>query len=225
MRDRRTDRTGCPDRKLVPDLNPLESRLLLSQSQKLNFPDGTSLVVPLFRLLPRTGGVSLQLGSVLGVGVGQPTSNTVQVTDQAQGNFTAEWNGGPIHSFTGIKSTVIQTRRATSDQVTINLIPPRTSPTAIAVGSAVPLDAGSASERAHPLRIRRTSGTAVQTGSVLTVTVSRPTTNTVELSNEGVRAVAVEWNGRPAHSFTGVETIVVDTHNARKNLIALDDFS
>jgi hypothetical protein len=53
--------------------------------------------------------------------------------------------------------------------------------------------------------------------------MDRRTTNTVEISNSGGCAVAVEWNGGPVHSFTGIVTIVVDTENARKNLVALDD--
>ena len=51
--------------------------------------------------LPRTGGVSVQNGTVLGIGVGQRTNNTVQVTDHGNGDFQAEWNGGPVRPFTG----------------------------------------------------------------------------------------------------------------------------
>jgi hypothetical protein len=72
-------------------------------------------------------------------------------------------------------------------------------------------------------RINRTSGVAVQSGSVLTVTVNKRTTNTVEISNSGGGAVAVEWNGGAVHSFAGIATIVVHTQNARKDLVALDD--
>ena len=88
----------------------------------------------------------------------------------------------------------------------------------------VPTDAALASEGGHPLRlIGRTSGIAVQSGSVLTVTVNKRTSNTVEISDSGGGAVAVEWNGGAVHLFTGVATIVVDTQNARKDLVALDD--
>jgi hypothetical protein len=73
------------------------------------------------------------------------------------------------------------------------------------------------------MSVRRTSGVAVQSGSVLTVTVSAPRNNSVELSNEGAGAVLVEWNGGAVHSFTGVATIVVDTQNAKKDLVALHD--
>ena len=72
-------------RKFLPDVKPLESRLLLSQSQKVSFPDGISIVFPIFMHLPRTGGVSAQTGTVLGIGVGQSTTNMVQVTDDGRG--------------------------------------------------------------------------------------------------------------------------------------------
>jgi hypothetical protein len=65
-------------------------------------------------------------------------------------------------------------------------------------------------------------GLAVQTGSELTVTVNRPNSNVVQLNDSG-GAVQAEWNGGPVHSFSGVETIVVDTRNARKDQVTLDD--
>jgi hypothetical protein len=152
----------------------------------------------------------------------------VQVTDDGQGRIQAEWNGGPVHSFTSIKATVIQVQRARSNQITFNLTSPRTSPTALAVGLQVPTDAVLPSEGANPQKLRvpearRTSGSAVQSGSVLTVIVDKRTTNTVEISNSGGGAVAVEWNGGAVHSFEGIATIVVDTQNARNDLVALDD--
>ncbi len=212
-----------PSRKFLPEVKPLESRLLLSR--QVSFPDGTSFIFPTFIRLPRTGGVSEQSGSIVGIGVGQPTTNTVQVTDDGQGGIQAAWNGGPVHSFTSIKSTVIQAQRARNNQITFNLTSPRTGPTAVAVGSHVPTDAALPSEGAHPqkLRVARTSGAAVQSGSVLTVTANKRTTNTVAISNSGGGAVAVEWNGGAVHSFTGIATVVVDTKNARKDLVALDE--
>jgi hypothetical protein len=223
MSDQSSHQDPGPSRKFLPEVKPLESRLLLSR--QVGFPDGTSFSFPTFPRLPRTGGVSEQSGTVLGIGVGQPTSNTVQVTDEGHGGIQAQWNGGPVHSLTGIQATVIQAQRARSNQITFNLTSPRTSPTAVAVGLHIPPDAALASEGGHPLRLigRRTSGIAVQSGSVLTVTVNKRTTNTVEISNSDGSAVAVEWNGGAVHSFTGVTTIVVDTQNARKDLVALDD--
>jgi hypothetical protein len=207
-------------RKFLPEVKPLESRLLLSR--QVRFPDGTPFSFPAFPRLPRTGGVSEQSGTVLGIGVGQPTTNTVQVTDEGQGGIQAKWNGGPVHSLTGIQATVIQAQRARSNQIKFNLTSSRTSQAAVAVGLHVPTDAALASEGGHPLG-RRTGGIAVQSGSLLTVTVNKRTSNTVAISTSGGGAVAVEWNGGAVHAFKGVATIVVDTQNARKNLVALDD--
>ena len=100
MSDQPTLQGPGPSRKFLPEVKPLESRLLLSR--QVSFPDGTSIIFPTFAHLPRTGGVSEQSGSVLSIGVGQPATNTVQVTDLGQGRIQAEWNGGPVHSFTGI---------------------------------------------------------------------------------------------------------------------------
>jgi hypothetical protein len=220
MSERSSDQPSSPSRKFAPDVNPLENRVLLSSvNHELD------IVFP--RHLPRTGGIFVLSGSAVGIGVGQPQGNTVQVTDDGAGNVEAEWNGGPVHSFTSITSTVIQAERARHDQVTFHLTSSRTSPTAVAVGSHVPMNALAPSEIGLPFRLKRarTSGTAFQTGSTLTVTVNKPTTNAVQLTNEGAGAVQVEWNGGPVHSFTGVETIVVDTKNATKDQITLTDTS
>jgi hypothetical protein len=225
MTDRPQHQGPTASRRFSPEVKPLESRLLLSQTQKVNFPDGGSLVIPIFRNLPRTGGASVQKGMVLGIGVGQPTTNTVQVWDDGAGDVQAEWNGGQQRSLSGITTTVIETQRAKTNSITFNLTGNRTSPTSVAVGTRVPTDATRASEDGSPrvdLR-KRTSGVAVLSGSILTVTVNKPTSDTVAISNNGGGDVAVEWNGGPVHPFMGVSTIVVDTQNARRDLVALDD--
>ncbi len=226
MSDQPSLQGPCPSRKFLPEVKPLESRLLLSR--QVSFPDGTSFIFRTFLHLPRTGGVSEQRGTVLGIGVGQLTTNTVQVTEEGQGGIQAQWNGGPVHSFTGIRSSVIQTERSRSNQITFNLTSTRTSPTALAVGSQVPTDAVLPSEGANPQKlrvpeVRRTSGSAVLSGSILTVIVDKRTTNTVERSNSGGGTVAVEWNGGTVHPFERIATIVVDTQNARNDLVALHD--
>ena len=71
MSEKPSNQSLAASRKFIPELKPLESRLLLSQSQRVSFPDGTSFVFPTFAHLPRTGGVSVQNGTVLGIGVGQ----------------------------------------------------------------------------------------------------------------------------------------------------------
>ncbi len=226
MSDQPTLEGPGPSRNFLPEVKPLESRVLLSR--QVSFPDGTSFNFPTFLHLPRTGGVSEQSGTVLGIGVGQPKTNTVHVTDEGQGGIQAAWNGGHTHSLTGITSIVVQTERSRGNRITFNLTGSRTGPTAVAVGSQVQTDVDLPSAGAHPeklgaVEVRRTSGIGVQSGSVLTVTADKRTTNTVEISNSGGGAVAVDWNGGAVQSFAGIATIVVDTHHARKDLVALHD--
>ena len=148
MSDQSSHQGPGPSRKFLPEVKPLEGRLLLSR--QLSFPDGTSFIFPTFMRLPRTGGVSRQSGTILGIGVGQRTTNTVQVTDDGQGGIQAEWNGGPVHSFTGIRASIVQTGGSRHNQITFNLTGSRTGPAAIAVGLHVPTDAALPSEGAHP---------------------------------------------------------------------------
>ena len=122
-----------------------------------------------------------------------------------------------VHSFTGVQTVEVFTRRAQNNLVTITLPDP-------------PADAGPA--RAEPgsrtgtldLKAaigRRTGGTAVLTGSVLTVMVNKPSANKVQILDEG-SAVQVEWNGGSVHPFAGVATILVHTEKATKNDVILD---
>jgi hypothetical protein len=218
MSDEPPRQNTAPSREFLPGVKPLEDRCLLSFA-------GSSGFSPLFHLLPRTGGVSAQSGSMLAIGVGQPTTNSVQLTDDGKGEIQAEWNGGPVHSFTTVATTVIQAERARTNQITLDLASPRTGPAAIAVGSLATAAAATShgGDPTPQIRVARTSGTAVQTGSLLTVTVTRPKTNLVQITNEGGGAVQVEWNGGPVHSFSGVAEVVVDTRNARKDQVTLDE--
>jgi hypothetical protein len=75
------------------------------------------------------------------------------------------------------------------------------------------------------LGAKQDDGVAVQTGSELTVTVNRPKTNVVHITNAGAGDVRVEWNGGEVHSFAGVATIVVNTRNARTDQVTLTDTS
>jgi len=227
MSDRPFDQPPVSPRKFVPSLNPLESRLLLSQ--QVFFPDGSSFVFPLFTRLPRTGGATLQSGTALTVGVGQPTTNTAVIQEDGAGNLSAQWNGRPAHSFTSIQTTLVQIGRARRDEVTFHLTNPRTGGTAFATGQLVAtprVSAETPAQSVHALRLHgpRTGGTAVQSGSVLTITVTAPKINTVAIEswNHGA-LVQAEWNGGAVHSFAGVDTIIVDIRNGRKDLVALDD--
>jgi hypothetical protein len=71
------------------------------------------------------------------------------------------------------------------------------------------------------LRSLRTSGTAVQAGTLLTITVTGRKINAVTIENSG-QTVQAEWNGGALHSFKGVNTIIVDVRNGSKDFVALD---
>jgi hypothetical protein len=227
MSEQRSYPSPAASRKFVPDVNSLEGRLLLSQ--QVTFPGGASFIFPTFQRLPRTGGALLQSGTALTVGVGQPTTNTAHVGFDGIGGATVEWNGRAPHSITGVRAVLVQAGRAASDQITVHL----TSATPFVAAANAPAAVTAASAASHPvhtLRLRgaRTSGTAVQSGSVLTVTVTSPKINNVDIntlpaSSGSSPDVQVEWNGGSVHNFTGVDTIIVDIKNGRKDVVALDD--
>ena len=52
MSDQPSPQGPGPSRKFLPEVKPLESRLLLSR--QVSFPDGTSFIFPTFIHLPRT---------------------------------------------------------------------------------------------------------------------------------------------------------------------------
>jgi len=223
MSDRPSHQSPGTGRKFLPSVNPLESRVLLSEV--LSFADGSRFAFPFFARLPRTGGIALQGGTALTVGVGQPTTNNFHATLDGEGDATVEWNGRPAHSFTGVDATLVQTGRARSDRLTFHLTNPRTGGTALASSQVMATPEVLAKPVAHPVHsVRfRTSGTAVQSGSVLTVTVTNPKTNTVEISSLNFgQVVQAEWNGGSVHDFMAVSTIIVVCRNGGKDLVGLD---
>jgi hypothetical protein len=155
---------------------------------------------------------------VVGIGVGQPSGNTVQLNDYGAGGYSAEWNGGPFHPFKGVQAVEILTERARHNQVTIELIDRVAVPLATELGPTGRAGAGPAGSVDH-FSVRRTSGTAVQTGSVLSIMVNKQNSNAVEILDQGAAGVAVEWNGGTVHSFTGVMTIIVQTQRAKNDHI------
>jgi hypothetical protein len=181
--------------------------------------------------------------------------NFVQVIDNGKGNILMSANSGHTQTFMGVATTIIQAQRARTDQFSFKLNDtvtavaagagstfhqpgPSTGSTAIELGSSGPRDAVTPGEIGRPLdivRLPKMSGHAIQGGSLLTVTVDRPKTNVVQITNEGAGNVQVEWNGASVHSFAGdypqgptrsfagVANIVVDTRNARKDQVTLVD--
>jgi hypothetical protein len=64
----------------------------------------------------------------------------------------------------------------------------------------------------------QSGGVAVQTGTVLSITVVRkPPISMVRVSDDGAGEVTAEWDGGPAHSFSGVQTIDIDVEGPRRD--------
>jgi hypothetical protein len=53
-------------------------------------------------------------------------------------------------------------------------------------------------------------GTAVQTGTFLTVTVNK-TNNTVQVLDDGAGDITVKWNGGASHFFSGIDNVTINT--------------
>jgi hypothetical protein len=65
-------------------------------------------------------------------------------------------------------------------------------------------------------------GIAIQSGAVLDVTVSQPTSNIVHVRDDGTGYVRVDWNGGLVQSFTGVETVAIRAQRARRDQITFN---
>jgi hypothetical protein len=63
------------------------------------------------------GGLAVQTGSELTVTVNRPTTNVVDF--KVDKVVEVEWNGGLVHTFTGVATIVVNTRNARKDQVTL----------------------------------------------------------------------------------------------------------
>jgi hypothetical protein len=93
----------------------------------------TPLENPLeIRAEPRTGGAAFQTGSLLTVDlrnkVGQPGLDTATIVDDGKGDIQVSWDGGPVHSFTGVSQIVLNTARTVTEQVDFRLTAPLTAP-------------------------------------------------------------------------------------------------
>jgi hypothetical protein len=242
MSDRASKQAPAASRKFLPRVSPLESRLLLSTTF---LPKDT---IVWYANPPRKGGIAIQSGSVLSCVVGQPRTNSVQIADDGRGDVRMSWNFGRPQAFTGVTTTIIQAQRARSDQFTFVLTHGDTV-TAVAASARFAFQHSGPSTRSGgiELGVDRPSlsasdralghdltglhfvhgGTAVQNGTELTVIARRPGMNIVRIASclGGSPHVEVAWNGGTARNFTGVSTIVVDTHNARKDQVSLRDMT
>jgi hypothetical protein len=221
MNHRHSERIPIPSsKKFVPALRALESRLLLSQL--VSFPDGTRVVFPLVGFVPRAGGVAFQSGAALTLGVGQPSTNTAHFAFGAASAATVEFNGGPSRSFRRVHSVLVQAGRAEQDHVTFSL-DPSPAKAASAHGRTDAYGTSATTRSVRGVRALRTGVSAVQSGSLLTITVSTRRINMVKLSSLNFgQVVEAEWHGHAMDSFRNVSTIVVDIKNDVKDLVALD---
>jgi hypothetical protein len=81
---------------------------------------------------PRTGGAAFQTGSLLTVDlrnkVGQPGLDTLNIIDDGKGDIQVTWDGGPVHSFTGVNQIVFNSAVTQTEQVTFQLSGPLATP-------------------------------------------------------------------------------------------------
>jgi hypothetical protein len=86
----------------------------------------------LHQIAPDTGGAAFQTGSLLTVDlrnkVGQPGQDTTTIIDDGKGGIQVSWDGGPVHSFTGISQIVFNSAQTQNEQVTFKLAGPLATP-------------------------------------------------------------------------------------------------
>jgi hypothetical protein len=86
----------------------------------------------LHQIPARTGGAAFQTGSVLTVDlrnkVGQPGLDTATIVDDGKGDIQVSWDGGPVHSFTGVSQIVFNSATTQTEQVAFQLTGPLTKP-------------------------------------------------------------------------------------------------
>jgi hypothetical protein len=106
--------------EFLPRLEMLEDRVL------------PSLWIDSPRVPARTGGATFQSGSLLTVDLrtkaGEPGLETVSIADDGKGDIQVSWDGGPVHSFTGINKIVVNSAPIGTEQVAFKLTGPLTTP-------------------------------------------------------------------------------------------------
>jgi hypothetical protein len=165
----------------------------------------------------------IQSGTALTVGVGQRSSNTVNITDGGSGAATVEWNGRAPHSVMAFQAILVQAATSRRDRITINLGSSTALATAGATTAATPT-ARTHSQVIHALRSPRTGPIAVQTGTVLDINVTARKINQLAIENWNFgHMVQAQWSGSGVHTFTDVSTIIVVIRNGTNDFLALDN--
>jgi len=123
VRNQSSQESSSPARNFVPEVHPLERRIALTRTICFGNPPFCVPLPP--PTPPRTGGVAVQSGSVAtALIVATPPKSTVAITDDGKGDFQVEWDGGAVHSFTGVKVLGVEVEGPQSDQVTYDLTGP-----------------------------------------------------------------------------------------------------
>ncbi len=71
----------------------------------------------LHRGTAKNHGNATQSGAILSVNVDDPKGNSIQINDAGSGTILVAWNGGAVHSFSGITTIVVNAGKARNDQV------------------------------------------------------------------------------------------------------------
>jgi hypothetical protein len=204
----------APRRGFLPAVISMERRRLMSADLF------ASMGHPIARAIR---GVAVQTGTVLTVTVDRPTTDAVQVSNLGAGNIGVAWNGSGAHSFSGITTIDVHAEEARNDQITFNLNAGPSSLTDLTV-CARALDAPVAARVDGHARLQVTApriGVAIQRGTALFVTVKKPTSNTVNILDNGDGDLQVHWNGSSVHTFANIDTVSVHAEDARNAQVTL----
>jgi hypothetical protein len=184
----------------------LEGRLVPSQLTVA--PSAVGHVIPsdsYINRLPRTGGVAIQVGSILEIGVAPagsalprtPFLGITKIVEDGRGDVSVSWDGGPVHQFSGV-STITVVGDAPVNDVFLEATAPLQSPEQIGLkmtGVANAFVALLPSDSA-PLTVQATPG-------VFTLVLSDTPVN--EVFFEALEATApLQWPEQIGLNMTGV---------------------
>ncbi len=115
--------------RVVPQLEILEARI--APVNKLPPPPLPPSPLPFLPIeLPRTGGVAIQTGSIVELNLlNTPLPSATLIVTDGLGDVALEWDGGPIHFFSGVSNIVVNSVAeanaiAVIDLGTLPLLPP-----------------------------------------------------------------------------------------------------
>jgi hypothetical protein len=214
MSNRMTRQRLAHRRGFIPAVNSMESRRLMSAGFRspIARPDARQM-----------GGLAIQTGTVLTVTVDRPTSNTVQVSNLGAGNIDVAWDGSPVESFSGVATIDVRAEKARDDRIAFSLNADPGSSTDVKACARTANAAVTARAEAKTLVdvAAKRIGVAAQRGTALFVTVTKPSSNNVNIIDDGAGLLEVQWNGSAVHSFANIDTVSVHAEGARNAEVTL----